>query len=164
MNRYASRLLWATGGAFLVSYSAVQVLGKPETFEPGAGWYLVVGWLLLVLAALAVVGNPSASSRMAAHAKQAIIAMHRDEEAKSEGIQAHVGRLGEADEADERVHVLLSRARAVVSVLLLRPQYWSPDRPTGDRPERFSGSRERNSEGDAGSISFTGAEALGRGR
>ncbi len=65
MDSYDRLLLWATAGAFIVSWGAVQFLAsRQETFEPLGSGYLLGGWLLMLVAAFFVVFNPySASER-----------------------------------------------------------------------------------------------------
>ena len=84
MDQYAERLLWATGGAFVVSFGAVQFLAKDlaRTAFSAAG-FLIAGWLVLLLAAIIIVLHPYTVSRMAAYGKAALTSVHRGDEHKA---------------------------------------------------------------------------------
>ena len=96
LDQYHKLLLWAAGGAFFASYSAVQILARETdaglVSRPQTIGYLVIGWLCLSLSVIVEIGSPYATTRMASDSMEALRFLHegKDEDAlescrKSEG-------------------------------------------------------------------------------
>jgi len=87
MDHYDKTLLWASGGAFVVSFSAVQFLSKrPDgSFAAAAGSsvHLLLGWGLLLLSVIIEIGAPYATTRMAVYSKTALTALHEGDEKRA---------------------------------------------------------------------------------
>lgn len=84
MDYYDKTLLWASGGAFIVSFSAVQFLSRqPDgsfASAPGSSQFLLLGWGLLVFAVIIEIGAPYATTRMAVYSKTSLIAMYEEDD------------------------------------------------------------------------------------
>ena len=84
MDYYDKTLLWASGGAFIVSFSAVQFLSRqPDgnfTAAPGSSPFLLLGWGLLVFSVIIEIGAPYATTRMAVYSKTSLIAMYEEDD------------------------------------------------------------------------------------
>jgi len=67
MKNYDKALVWASGGAFAVSYTAIHLFVR--TPAHGTPIFLLAGWFLLVMAVILEVGNPYSATRTAVYEK-----------------------------------------------------------------------------------------------
>ena len=83
LDQYHKLLLWAAGGAFFASYSAVQILARETdtglVSQQQTIGYLVVGWLCLSLSIIIEIGSPYATTRMASDSMEALRLLHEGE-------------------------------------------------------------------------------------